>query len=99
MNFNINATALSITFTCPECDGEVYAYIDNIPTPNFENDCANGEYNTSEESFTCENCESEYTAEITVSINEGEIRIYDDNGNVIDESDIEIEELFNDDDE
>ena len=98
MNFNINVTGLDINFTCPICESEVYAYIDDIPAPNYEAEHANGEYNISEETINCDNCDCEFTAEISVSISEGELKILDSEGNMIDDEDISITEYCADED-
>lgn len=93
-NFNSLATEITIEFDCINCGSKIIETISDLPIANMNANYTADSENYTEDTFTCPDCDNEYTYEVYVNMNEGKINIQDENDNII--QDFDIEECFND---
>lgn len=90
--FNSLVTEITVEFECIQCETKVEETFVELPIVNMEADSVSGSENATEESIVCPECGKEYTCNIYVNMNEGNIEIVDDEGNDIDI--VSLDEMF-----
>ena len=96
-SFNVNASALNISFVCEITDEQVSIYFDKMPEPNWQADSINASENSDEDEFDADNGRK-YKVVAYKNTVEGNVEVFDVTDDEFEVEDFEIEEEFDDDD-
>ena len=86
-SFNINASGLTIEFTCEITNEQVVLEVDEMPIPNYESDTIRDSENSTEQEFDYDNGRF-YKVVVYKNTTEGNIEVFD-----ITEKEFAIEEF------
>lgn len=75
-NFNVNASKLTIEFTCEKTNEHVVLVFDEIPVPNYEAETIRDSENSTEQEYDFENGRS-YKVVVYINIVEGNVEVFD----------------------
>jgi len=92
-SFNVNASGLTIKFTCEITNEEVVLEVDEMPIPNYESDTIRNSENPTEQEFDYDNGRS-YKVVVYKNIAEGNVEVYDTTEDEFAIEDFEIIEEF-----
>ena len=96
-SFNVNATAIVISFVCEITDEPVNIHFDEMPEPNWQADSINASENSSEYEVDEDNGRR-YRVVAYKNTVEGNVEVFDVTDDEFEVEDFEIEEEFDDDD-
>lgn len=75
-SFDVNASGLTIEFTCKIANEQVLLDVDEMPIPNYESEIIRDSGNSTEQEFDYENGRS-YKVVVYKNIAEGNVAVFD----------------------
>ena len=75
-SFNVNASKLTIVFTCEMTNEQVVLVFDEMPNPNYAAETVRDSENSNEQEFDYENGRS-YKVVVYKNIAEGNVEVFD----------------------